>query len=163
MCAKQSPLLSKLQIFQPHSSRNKEGWLIKRGKIVQNWKKRWFILQGDHLYYFPQNPDQNDKMEPLGVIPLRGSALTEEDIPQHPHIFVIATQTRKYYLQAFSSEEKLAWMDAIATQVASLNISKLSVTGFDDLLQKTKCNESFVVFFLISSVLCFVIFYRCSI
>jgi Ca2+-binding EF-hand superfamily protein len=35
----------------------------------------------------------------------------------------------------------LAWMDAIATQVAYLNISKLSVTGFDDLLQKTKFSK----------------------
>jgi hypothetical protein len=53
----------------------------------------------------------------LGVIPLKGAALTEEDIPQHPNLFVVATQTRKYYLQASSSEEKLSWMDIIATKV----------------------------------------------
>jgi hypothetical protein len=48
---------------------------------------------------------------------LKGAALTEEDIPQHPNLFVIATQTRKYYLQASSSEEKLSWMNTIATKV----------------------------------------------
>lgn len=26
--------------------------MIKRGCVVTNWKKRWFILKGDYLYYY---------------------------------------------------------------------------------------------------------------
>lgn len=28
----------------PEVSHISEGWLYKRGKIVRNWKQRWFIL-----------------------------------------------------------------------------------------------------------------------
>jgi Ran GTPase-activating protein (RanGAP) involved in mRNA processing and transport len=34
----------------------KEGWLIKEGQKVKNWRKRYFVLRGSKLYYF-----KNDK------------------------------------------------------------------------------------------------------
>jgi len=30
---------------------SKEGYLIKRGDVVKNWKKRWFVVQRDKLMY----------------------------------------------------------------------------------------------------------------
>jgi hypothetical protein len=30
----------------------KEGWLTKQGGERKNWKKRWFLLQDNILYYF---------------------------------------------------------------------------------------------------------------
>jgi hypothetical protein len=30
----------------------KEGWLIKSDSAMKSWKKRWFILQDNLLYYF---------------------------------------------------------------------------------------------------------------
>lgn len=33
-------------------SPDKEGELKKRGHVVKNWKTRWFIVQGDHMFYF---------------------------------------------------------------------------------------------------------------
>lgn len=30
----------------------KAGWLEKEGAMVKNWKKRWFVLQGNSLHYY---------------------------------------------------------------------------------------------------------------
>ncbi len=30
----------------------KEGWLTKQGNSVKSWKKRWFVLKEDCLYYY---------------------------------------------------------------------------------------------------------------
>lgn len=49
----------------------KQGYLVKRGGIVKNWKKRWFVLRGNILYYYSA-PDQK---EPLGFIPLERSSV----------------------------------------------------------------------------------------
>ena len=29
-----------------------QGYLHKRGGVVKNWKRRWFMLQDDYLLYF---------------------------------------------------------------------------------------------------------------
>lgn len=29
-----------------------EGWLMKQGHIIKNWKKRFFILDGQYLSYY---------------------------------------------------------------------------------------------------------------
>ena len=36
------------------SSQNniKCGWLKKQGGVVKSWRKRWFTLKGDQLYYY---------------------------------------------------------------------------------------------------------------
>lgn len=40
----------------------KKGWLIKRGKIVTSWKKRYFVLTNLVLYYFDSDKN-NAKMK----------------------------------------------------------------------------------------------------
>ncbi|KAA6389133.1 MAG: hypothetical protein EZS28_015342 [Streblomastix strix] len=45
-----------------------EGWLTKQGHFRQTWKKRWFSLRPDGLYYYKQA----DSPKEQGVISLRG-------------------------------------------------------------------------------------------
>lgn len=44
----------------------KEGWLLKQGGRYKSWKRRWFILNDNCLYYFQFTTDK----EPKGIIPL---------------------------------------------------------------------------------------------
>jgi hypothetical protein len=29
-----------------------QGYLTKQGKVVKNWKRRWFVLQESRLFYY---------------------------------------------------------------------------------------------------------------
>ncbi|KAJ3601090.1 hypothetical protein NHX12_032063 [Muraenolepis orangiensis] len=51
-----------LTFFNP----DREGWLLKRGGRVKTWKRRWFILTDNCLYYFQYTTDK----DPIGIIPL---------------------------------------------------------------------------------------------
>ncbi|KAG7272094.1 hypothetical protein CRUP_008274 [Coryphaenoides rupestris] len=43
-----------LTFFNP----DREGWLLKRGGRVKTWKRRWFILTDNCLYYFQYTTEQ---------------------------------------------------------------------------------------------------------
>ncbi len=45
---------------------DREGWLWKQGGRYKSWKRRWFILNDNCLYYFEFTTDK----EPRGIIPL---------------------------------------------------------------------------------------------
>eukprot|EP01100_Stratorugosa_tubuloviscum_P002714 TRINITY_DN1645_c0_g1_i2.p1 TRINITY_DN1645_c0_g1~~TRINITY_DN1645_c0_g1_i2.p1 ORF type:complete len:1407 (-),score=647.45 TRINITY_DN1645_c0_g1_i2:5-4201(-) len=53
----------------------KEGWLVKQGGRIKTWKKRWFILSSQSLYYFA-SPD-SDRAKPIGVITLENLVVRE--------------------------------------------------------------------------------------
>jgi hypothetical protein len=41
----------------------KEGFLTKQGHIFKSWKRRWFILQGNMLFYFEDKPTKVRRMK----------------------------------------------------------------------------------------------------
>lgn len=45
---------------------DRKGWIRKQGGRIKTWKKRWFVLSSNCIYYFK---DPEDK-EPQGIIPL---------------------------------------------------------------------------------------------
>jgi hypothetical protein len=67
----------------------KEGWLFKRGGSHggrTNWKRRWFMLVGDVLYYMESRSDRT----PRGRVALSGCDFrnVEEEL-RKPHAFGI--------------------------------------------------------------------------
>ncbi|TSK62647.1 Cytohesin-3 [Bagarius yarrelli] len=52
---------------------DREGWLLKLGGRVKTWKRRWFILTDNCLYYFEYTTDK----EPRGIIPLENLCVRE--------------------------------------------------------------------------------------
>ncbi|XP_060643593.2 rho GTPase-activating protein 25 [Anolis sagrei] len=51
----------------------KAGWLKKQRSIVRNWQQRYFVLQGQRLYYFKDEDD----LKPQGLVQLQGSSIQE--------------------------------------------------------------------------------------
>lgn len=63
----------------------KTGWLRKQGGMVRSWHRRWFILNGDVLFYFAKEDDA----KPLGIIHLPGNRIIEHAFrPDEPEKFL---------------------------------------------------------------------------
>ncbi|XP_055553105.1 cytohesin-1 isoform X2 [Falco biarmicus] len=60
---------------------DREGWLLKLGGgRVKTWKRRWFILTDNCLYYFEYTTDK----EPRGIIPLENLSIREVEDSKKP-------------------------------------------------------------------------------
>ena len=76
----------------PWANPQKEGYLSKRGHLVKNWKKRWFRLKNDTLYYFKDKTDA----APVGEVPLKRSEVECTAKMNKPYCFeLIAKEIEK--------------------------------------------------------------------
>lgn len=62
---------------------DREGWLWKQGGRYKSWKRRWFILNDNCLYYFEFTTDK----EPRGIIPLENIRVRETTERSKPYCF----------------------------------------------------------------------------
>ncbi|PRP81479.1 ankyrin repeat-containing protein [Planoprotostelium fungivorum] len=110
-----------------------KGWCHKQGGRHKNWKRRWFVLKDNCLYYFKsENPDQ----QPCGIIPLENVLVRSTSIKGHKHSYEVYTADGmmksckkqngqfvrghhgSYLISTASVEEMNAWMQAIQANVA---------------------------------------------
>ncbi|KAJ0015671.1 hypothetical protein NQD34_013961 [Periophthalmus magnuspinnatus] len=121
---------------------DREGWLLKLGGRVKTWKRRWFILTDNCLYYFEYTTDK----EPRGIIPLENLSIREvEDgkkpncfelfIPEHRDQVIKACKTEAdgrvvegnhtfYRISAPTREEKERWIDCIKAPFKKIQFKK---------------------------------------
>ncbi|TKC53742.1 hypothetical protein EI555_018490, partial [Monodon monoceros] len=115
---------------------DREGWLLKLGGRVKTWKRRWFILTDNCLYYFEYTTDK----EPRGIIPLENLSIREVDDPRKPNCFELYIRNNKgqlikackteadgrvvegnhmvYRISAPTQEEKDEWIKSIQAAVS---------------------------------------------
>ncbi|XP_078450359.1 cytohesin-1 isoform X1 [Lampetra fluviatilis] len=115
---------------------DREGWLLKLGGKVKTWKRRWFILTDNCLYYFEYTTDK----EPRGIIPLENLSIREVDDPKKPNCFELFLPNNKggvikacktdtdgrvvegkhmvYRISAPSPEEKDEWIKCIKASIS---------------------------------------------
>lgn len=67
----------------------KKGWLTKRGGRIQTWKRRWFVLADNVLYYF-KSPESS---APCGIIPLGG--------------LMVRTWKKKHSFELFTEDKQM--------------------------------------------------------
>ncbi|XP_061517935.1 uncharacterized protein LOC1275590 [Anopheles gambiae] len=138
---------------------DKEGWLWKQGGRYKSWKRRWFILNDNCLYYFEYTTDK----EPRGIIPLENIAVREVTDRSKPHCFelhasggadiikacktdsegkVVEGKHTVYRMSAATEEEQQEW-------ITRLNQS-ISHNPFHDILvqrkKKALAKNSFATF-----------------
>ncbi|KAK3520431.1 hypothetical protein QTP70_024185 [Hemibagrus guttatus] len=115
---------------------DREGWLLKLGGRVKTWKRRWFILTDNCLYYFEYTTDK----EPRGIIPLENLSIREVDEPRKPNCFELYNPSHKgqvikackteadgrvvegnhvvYRISAPTPEEKEEWIKSIKASIS---------------------------------------------
>lgn len=73
---------------------HKCGWLRKQGGMVKSWHRRWFVLNGDYLFYFAKEDD----VRPLGMICLPGNKIIQHQAnPEEPDKFLFELMPGKNF------------------------------------------------------------------
>ncbi|KAK3529580.1 hypothetical protein QTP70_032003 [Hemibagrus guttatus] len=115
---------------------DREGWLLKLGGRVKTWKRRWFILTDNCLYYFEYTTDK----EPRGIIPLENLSIREVEDSKKPNCFelfipdnrdqvikackteadgrVVEGNHTFYRISAPTIEEKEEWISSIKAAIS---------------------------------------------
>ncbi|KAB0399617.1 hypothetical protein E2I00_002265, partial [Balaenoptera physalus] len=115
---------------------DREGWLLKLGGRVKTWKRRWFILTDNCLYYFEYTTDK----EPRGIIPLENLSIREVEDSKKPNCFELYIPDNKdqvikackteadgrvvegnhtvYRISAPTPEEKEDWIKCIKAAIS---------------------------------------------
>ncbi|XP_019697110.1 cytohesin-1 isoform X3 [Harpegnathos saltator] len=114
---------------------DKEGWLWKQaGGRYKSWKRRWFILNDNCLYYFEYTTDK----EPRGIIPLENIQVREIQDRHKPHCFelyaagsefikacktdsegkVVEGKHTVYRMSAATDEEKEEWIKCVRQSIS---------------------------------------------
>lgn len=114
---------------------DKEGWLWKQGGRYRSWKRRWFILNDNCLYYFQFTTDK----EPKGIIPLENIQVRETvEKSNKPHCFelygtgadiikackvdkegkVVEGKHTVYKMSAATAEEKEEWIKCLKSCIS---------------------------------------------
>ncbi|XP_045499606.1 RAC serine/threonine-protein kinase-like [Colias croceus] len=95
----------------------KEGWLLKRGEHIRNWRDRYFILfdNGD-LVGFKSQPERNNYRDPLNKFTVRDCQIMAVDKPR-PNVFTIRglqwTTVIERNFAVDSEREREEWVAAI--------------------------------------------------
>ncbi|KAM3855892.1 pleckstrin-2 [Vipera latastei] len=89
----------------------KEGFLVKKGHVVPNWKTRWFVLLQDRLLYYKVVGGKQES-SPKGKIFLDGCTITCPCLEYENRQLVIKLRTKTntdYFLACCSREERDIW------------------------------------------------------
>ena len=87
-----------------------QGWLTKQGRIVKNWKRRYFVLSNDKLVYYADAERKQIK----GFLNLFQSTIASIcHLKDRQHLFCVITQNRELKIQAGSAESQEEWIQII--------------------------------------------------
>ncbi|XP_029983026.1 pleckstrin-2 [Sphaeramia orbicularis] len=100
----------------------REGFLVKRGHLVPNWKARWFVLMPDKLLYYKYEGSKRDSCQ-RGKILLKDCVITCPFLECENRPLVLKLQTKnsvEHFLEACSREERDEWAADITSVVHKL-------------------------------------------
>ena len=71
----------------------REGWLLKRGQHIKNWRARYFVLMDDgSLLGFRQKPPSGQYRDPTNNFTVRGCHIVKVESEAH---FKLSSNARK--------------------------------------------------------------------
>ncbi|XP_041646007.1 pleckstrin isoform X1 [Cheilinus undulatus] len=90
----------------------REGYLVKKGTVLNSWKAVWVVLSEDGLDFYKKKTDSS----PKGMIPLKGATVTSpcQDFGKRTLVFKITTEKKQdHFFQASYVEEREFWVKDI--------------------------------------------------
>ncbi|XP_063048927.1 pleckstrin [Engraulis encrasicolus] len=99
--------------------RIREGYLVKKGTLLNSWKAVWVVLSDDGLEFYKKKTDDT----PKGMIPLKEAKLTSpcQDFNRRQLVFKVTTvKNQEHYFQATHLEEREAWVKDIKRAISCL-------------------------------------------
>jgi len=102
---------------------DKDGFLTKQGGSIKTWKRRWFVLKNDTLYYFKTQKDTEQK----GEIKLEKTSSCNPEPglrtgkKKNRFYFSVGTSTRTFLMFSDSEETMKQWVDRISKAIDLLN------------------------------------------
>lgn len=103
----------------------KAGWLSMKGR--KDWKKRWFSLKGQSLYYYEnETSERSEGFVDLtkGCEVVRQKAVKEEDSAKKQWPLKITVDNRKLFVRAATKKERHSWYLFLASKIAHINYLK---------------------------------------
>ncbi|EDR27650.1 hypothetical protein EDI_278210 [Entamoeba dispar SAW760] len=96
----------------------REGWLKKKGYEVHSWKRRYFVIKNQFIYYFAS---ASPNSTPKGVIELNSKSFAEvkEGDDSFTNI-IISSVHRNQEIIADTPDMGAAWVDAINNHIKTL-------------------------------------------
>jgi len=122
--ATQEPVVSVASLGNPV----KAGFLTKQGGSVKTWKKRWFVLKGDTLWYFKTQKDQ----EQTGYIKFESNSVCQMEASKNKkncYFFSVGTSRRTFLMYADAEQQAKEWVDHINKALKEMKGGKATAGG----------------------------------
>ncbi|XP_028845481.1 pleckstrin [Denticeps clupeoides] len=103
--------------------RIREGYLVKKGTVLNSWKVVWVVLSDDAIEYYKKKTDSS----PKGMIPLNGAKLITpcQDFSKRTLVFKVSTsKNQDHFFQATHMEEREYWIKDIKRAISCLQGGK---------------------------------------
>ncbi|XP_038661086.1 uncharacterized protein pdzph1 [Scyliorhinus canicula] len=97
------------------------GYLHKRTQsgFLKGWRKRWFVLKHNGLFYYYKNKKDEGKCQPLDVMKLEGAEVAADTSLGKPFVFkcTLQSRSRMFYFCSTSNQEMKRWLEAMEQAV----------------------------------------------
>jgi len=89
----------------------KSGYLFKQGGLVKSWKKRWFVVRGDSMYYYDDSKSLQQKGSFCITNCIAQEAKNKTQRENSFAIYDVDNKSRTYFLQALSPNDYDDWVN----------------------------------------------------
>ena len=106
-----------------------QGFLTKRSMWLKEWRRRYFILKGNKLFFAKNSTD-----EPHGMIDLSEclTVKSAEEKTNKRYCFEVATPESTFYMYAETEKEKDEWIGAIGRAIVRFSSAFTGDDGYEE-------------------------------
>jgi len=111
-----SSLETKFNSFKKDSEdqvRETAGFLLKIGKTVKSWKRRWFVFRKDLTFSYFKGIEDTKALDTIDVSQEDVLDVSADISQGKPFAFKLVTRERTYFLCATNEDEKRRWISVL--------------------------------------------------